>query len=182
MVESRGVDLTAITALQTLRGRLGYSEVLSVLERADIWGFSCEEGQRDPRNLAKVLVTETSIFVNPNKHRWQSWVEGEGEAGVAAGGPWILVWEAEGAEGRGALSEMIRSGVVTGVRSVSKATLWRLGLTEAAKGRELELAEEIAATYRRDRGLLANPHMHKWACGDEPLYLDMALGHLDLKR
>jgi hypothetical protein len=182
LVESRGVDLTAITAFETLKSRLGYSSALSGLSRSDLWGVWCEAEGARLGGLGKSLVEGTSVFVNPNKHRWRVWAEGVGEAFAPDGGAWILVWDSEETEGRRALSELRGAGFGGEVKRVSKATLWRLSLSEGAGRSGLSLAEEIAAAVARDRGLLANPHMHEWACGEGELSMERAITCLDSKR
>ncbi len=179
MVESRGVDLTAITAAETLRNRLGYGRVLRGLERADLWGVWTSPAAGAPGAVARNLIEATSVFVNPNKHRWRVWAEGAAGAERAAEGAWVLVWDSEDTEGRGALSELRGSGFGVVVERVSKATLWRLDPAAEVPEGGVPMAKEIASAVHRDKGLLANPHMHRWAAGGGGLSLEDALGYLD---
>jgi hypothetical protein len=182
LVESRGVDLTAITAFETLKSRLGYSRSLSGLARSDLWAVWCEATGARLDDLGRRLVEGTSVFVNPNKHRWRVWSEGMGEAFAPDGGAWILVWNSEETEGRRALAELRGAGFGAEVTRISKATLWTSSFGDASGRPGLDLAEEIAVAVRRDRGLLANPHMHEWTCGEGALSMERAVSCLDSKR
>ncbi len=179
LVESRGVDLTAITAFETLKGRLGYVGSLSGLARSELWGLWCGARGASLVDLGRRLAEGTSVFVNPNKHRWRVWTEGAGEAVASEGGAWILIWDSEETEGRRALAELRGAGFGAEVTRVSKATLWRLSFKEDAVRKGISVAEEIAVAIRRDRGLLANPHMHRWVCDEGALSMERAVSCLD---
>lgn len=177
-MRSRGVDLTAVTAWEALKGPLRYGGVLEGLERADLWGVWTRREGGGVSELAKELVSRTSVFVNPNKHGWRVWA-GESESEEGRGrGAWILVWALDDTEGRAALAALRSSGFEEDVDWVAKATLWTLRPTSSAAARALEIAEEIAVAKGRSRGLLANPHIHRWTCGLGCLRLGEALVHL----
>jgi len=174
-VESRGVDLQAVTALEALRGALGYSKYLDGLRRADLWGVWSPEGPEALRGLSDRLVRETSVFINPNKHRWRLWAGGDDNDRIAGGDAWALIWPVDDAEGRSATAALRSSGFVKSMSWVAKGTLWTFRFTASGRGRELALAEEITVAVQRDRGLLANPHIHRWACGLGDVSMDQAL-------
>ena len=172
------MDLTAVTAWEALKGSLGYGRVLERLERADLWGVWTRLEGRAVSELAEELVSRTSVFINPNKHSWRVW-GGESESEEGEGrGAWILVWALDDTEGRAALAALRSSGFEARADWVAKATLWTLTPAASAAGRALQLAEEIAVARSRSRGLLANPHIHRWACGLGCLPLSQALVHL----
>lgn len=166
-----------MTALGTLTGPLGYG-ALKRLERAELWSVTTREHVDDLGVLGDHLVCRTSVFVNPNKHRWRVWSGGEQDAMVESGA-WALVWESEQTEGRRALAELRGAGFEKEIEGVSKATLWFFVFAETARGKELALAEEMAVAVARDKGLLANPHIHRWACGAGDISLKDAVAHLD---
>ena len=172
--------MTAVTALEALKGRLGYSELLAGVSRSDLWGVWSNVKEEEIERLAGDLVDGTSVFVNPNKHKWKVWTGGKEEPPLRSGGAWVLVWDSEETEGRRALAELRGASFSRKVDRVSRATLWRLSFAEPAKGKELSLAREMAVAARRDLGLLANPHMHRWACGEGAISLERALSYLDL--
>jgi phosphoribosylformylglycinamidine (FGAM) synthase PurS component len=174
-VESRGVDLHAVTALEALRGALGYSKDLEGLRKADLWGVWSPEGAEVLRKLSDRLVRETSVFINPNKHRWRLWAGGDDNGRVAGGDAWALIWPVDDAEGRSAMAALRSSGFGKSVSWVAKGTLWTFRFASSARGRELALAQEITVATQRDRGLLANPHIHRWSCGLGDVSMDQAL-------
>jgi hypothetical protein len=174
-VESRGVDLTAVTALETLRRGLGYGNTLEALNRADLWGvWTATEGE-ELLKLSGALVSGTSVFINPNKHRWRSWAGEHDGADLACECAWSLVWALDDTDGRAALATLRSSGFRRTVTWVAKGTLWTIRAASSARDKELDLAEEITVATHRDRGLLANPHIHKWTCGLGNIPLDQVL-------
>jgi hypothetical protein len=170
--------LVAVTAFGTLTRGLNYGGVLTGIERSDLWSVTAAPGEVDLAALGDQLVNRTSVFVNPNKHRCRVWSEGS-DAATMSGDAWILVWDSEETEGRRALAELRGAGFDRKVEAISKATLWRLSLAESAKGRELALAEEMAVAVRREQGLLANPHIHRWSCGVGSISLEEAVARLN---
>lgn len=178
LVMPRGVDLVAVTAYGTLAGPLNYGDLLKRVERADLWSLSTGVRGRELESLADRLVHRTSVFVNPNKHTWRVWSEGADEERVDSDA-WVLVWDSEETEGRRAHAELRAGGYGGEIEKVSKATLWRLSFADPARGRELSIANEVAVALRRDRGLLANPHIHRWACGKGDISLSGAVAYLD---
>ena len=62
-------DPTAITALATLRTRLGFEEILAGLSREELFLFEMEGGEEGARAAVAGLVRDTNLFFNPNKHR-----------------------------------------------------------------------------------------------------------------
>jgi len=168
--ESRGVDLAAVTAFETLRGPLGYEGLLERLGRADLWCVATRPGC-DLAKLTGDLIHGTSVFVNPNKHRWSVWREDGNAADSIECGAWVLVWDADETEGKRAAAELRGAGFGDKVEEVWKATLWALFFTPAAAGKEAGLAADIAVARERRSGLLANPHTNRCAWGAAPAAL-----------
>jgi hypothetical protein len=152
--------------------------VLAGVERSDLWSLSTRLQSAQLKELADRLVNRTSVFVNPNKHSWRVWSEGA-QVETVSSDAWVLVWGAEETEGRRAHAELRGAGFEGQIEKVAKATLWRLSFEEGAKGDALSLAEEMAVALKRERGLLANPHIHRWASGAGDITLEEAVALLD---
>jgi hypothetical protein len=172
------VDLPAVTAWETLRGALEYGNELQVLRRADLWGVWTPAEGKALRGLSEELISGTSVFINPNKHRWRLWAGGSENSELACEGAWSLIRDIDDAEGRVAFAALRSSGFEDRVSWVAKGTLWTFVFAPNSRGRELELAEEMTVATHRGRGLLANPHIHKWTCGLGNISLDQALRRL----
>lgn len=147
-------DPTALTALETLQRALGYGRGVAGVSRSEVWGFRWLE-TIDPAPVLERLARETNLLQNPNKHRMEIAV-GPG-ALAPRGNVWVLVWTA--GEGSDLEETLRRHRLLSGsVPAVRRGTLWELDLAGGPAERA-RLAEEIAVTRERGRGLLANPHV-----------------------
>ncbi|MFW6156334.1 MAG: phosphoribosylformylglycinamidine synthase subunit PurS, partial [Armatimonadota bacterium] len=64
-------DVTALTAGNAIRRRLGYEDVLSSLERADYYRIEIDVDDREKAEaIAREIAEDTNLFVNPNKHTY----------------------------------------------------------------------------------------------------------------
>ncbi len=160
-------DVSALTAANALRRRMGYGDVLKELTRADYYRLELNvEDEAQARALADEIAEQTSLFVNPNKNTYQVRTAGETPNPRQEDGLWvidILVTDIEGAAAPD-LTEALRKRLGYGetVVEVQRGILWSLKLDCAGPEEAKRLAEEIAVTRSRDRGLLVNPHFQTW--------------------
>ncbi|MCD6351752.1 MAG: hypothetical protein J7M26_06505 [Armatimonadetes bacterium] len=154
-------DVTALTAANTLRRRMGYGEVLEKLDRADYYLFDIEAADVDAAcERVRDIAEHTTLFVNPNKHVFevQPWQAGaslrrEGDLYVVH----CLVRSLDYDAGPGMVESLHKLGYGE-VRGLQTGTLWTLHLRVREEAAARALAEEIAVTKSRSQGLLANPH------------------------
>ncbi|MEA3409640.1 MAG: hypothetical protein U9Q95_04760 [Candidatus Eisenbacteria bacterium] len=167
-VELKAAGNAARSALEALQEKMGLRDVVSDLDREELWEIDVEAGtQSDARETLERLVRTTNLCANPNKHKYTlaalggaepgptSWAAGLGDDEVA-----VLVTDRESTEGESVLSAIRRIGV-DDVVSIRKWTRWRIHLAEPPTRGDpdvLALIRKIGvATGRRD-GLLSNPH------------------------
>lgn len=156
-------DVTALTAANSLRRRLGYAQRLVALQRAD---YYCLEVEAESDKAALALVTQlaqrTNYFVNPNKHTFMARVlEPRVNPPKRKGGyeVEVVVTDAEGDRSGDLEQALAGEPLAEGkVRAVHTGVLWVLTLKADTAQDALELAREITVTRARDQGLLANPH------------------------
>ena len=146
-------DPTAITALATLRTRLGFGDILAGLSREELFLFEVEGREEAARAAVDGLVRNTNLFLNPNKH-WHRLTTAGAEA--AAPGAYLLVWtDGDGED----LREAVRRHTgAAGVAAVRRAWLWSFLPPSGAGAAEL-IARLGDGTDRRNsaRGFLAHP-------------------------
>ena len=160
-------DVTALTAAGALRRRMGYAEALKDLRRMDYYLLHLAvEHPEQARALAAELAENTNLFVNPNKHAYElRFPEARAEP-AAEDGVWsveLLVTDVEGSTASDieqALQE--RLGYAQQVARVERGTLWIMKLAAPDLSAARRLADEIAVTRARDKGLLVNPHFQAW--------------------
>ena len=158
-------DVTALTASNSLRRRMGYAKVMTELKRADYYLLEIEaETAEDAELFVYEIAEQTSLFVNPNKHAFEVRVKGTPSDEKPEPGLFevnVLVRDVEGDKGPGLRDTLVRLGYVA-VQSVQAQTMWILKIraddVEAAK----KGAEEIAVTTSRSKGLLGNPHYQQY--------------------
>ena len=166
-------DVIALTARDTLRRRLGWSERLLDLTRADYWGLQIEASSReDAAQLAHELADRTTLFVNPNKHRYEVRVRELGDAPkTTTACPEIknhhavrvLTGFQQDDGGELTLETLhIRYDMKDRVIGVEKGTLWILALATSNASEARDWAEAITVTRSRETGVLANPHSQWW--------------------
>jgi len=148
------MDPTALTARETLQRALGYGRRVRNVARSEVLAFQWNENADAPGLLGK-LAESTNLLQNPNKHRYEI-VTGD-EPVSPRGNVWVLV-STPGA-GSGMEATLSRHHLVGGeTPRVRRSQLWELDL-DAGNGELVNLAEEIAITRERKKGLLANPHV-----------------------
>ncbi len=168
-VALRGADPTSLTAEHALTHRLSYAGVLAQLERRDFWRLVVESsGVAEALALAGSWVTRSNLFVNPNKHIYElSVIRGGGGGGGSRGSSrvaWVVVWNEPDLDGEAAVRLIhTRFGGRELVR-VRRAVVWMLRFAPSVDpARVPRLADEIAVSRARNRGLLANPHLQSVA-------------------
>jgi phosphoribosylformylglycinamidine (FGAM) synthase PurS component len=160
-------DVTALTAANSLRRRMGYADQLAALRRADYYRLGLNADP--PENavaLAKELAERTNLFVNPNKHVFEVRLPDETHA-VGRDGVYqveVLVTDPNDGSAQGALAALRgRLGYGGKVTSLLRGVLWVLSLRACDLEHARRMAEDIAVTRRIDQGLLVNPHFQQFA-------------------
>ena len=157
-------DVTALTAAGALRRRMGYGQVLRSLKRADYYRLELAAAKgEEALALAKELAEKTNLFVNPNKHVYEL------RAGTHDAPPseqtqvvQVLVTDPTDGSAEGALTALQgRLGYDDRVQGLLKGVLWTLELGCDTREEARGLAEQMAVTTARDRGLLLNPHFQE---------------------
>jgi len=160
-------DVTALTAANALRRRMGYAGVLGGLQRADYYRLTvAPAAPAEAQALVRELAERTNVFVNPNKDVYEVRLPragGGGEAAAVDGFPVeVLVTDPADGSAEGALAALRdRLGYRDRVLALLRGTLWTLRLRTPTADEALRLAREIAVTERIDRGLLMNPHFQE---------------------
>lgn len=154
-------DVTALTAANTLRRRMGFEGVLDRIERADYFLFEVQASTPDEAcAVVRNIAEHTNLFVNPNKHVFQVRPRQE-RAGLArTDGLFVancLVRSLEYDPGPGLVASLQGLGHER-VRGIQTGTLWTLHLRVEDEARARSIAESIALTTSRSQGLLMNPH------------------------
>lgn len=147
-------DPTALTAQETLQRALGYGRVIQSVDRSVLWGFRWGQ-PAEPRAILERLAEATNLLQNPNKHRYE--IAAGHEAIDPRGNIWVLVSTPGAGSG---MEATLRRHHLVGEETpqVRRGQLWELDLD--GQGADLvTLAEEIAITRERKKGLLANPHV-----------------------
>lgn len=164
LVELKIPDVTALTAANTLRRSLGYTQLKQLL-RADYYGL--ELVAADPAaaaELAGELAERTNLFVNPNKHAYKV-ISGSPAASQETDGftVAVLVTDPNDSSAEGILEALQnRLGYGAQVQGVTRGLLWTLVLDCASLEEAKELAREMVVTTSLDKGLLVNPHFQDY--------------------
>jgi phosphoribosylformylglycinamidine (FGAM) synthase PurS component len=160
-------DVTALTASNSLRRRMGYGQTLAELKRADYYLFEVEAASADGavatvRNIAE----RTILFVNPNKHAFDVLLKGEQPESKTEAGTFdvaVLVRDVDGDKGPGLCNALAKMGYGDAVRSVQAQTMWAMKIHAKNAEAARKIAEEIAVTHNRKQGLLVNPHYQEYS-------------------
>lgn len=145
-------DVTAATALYTVRQRLGHSEVQR-LTRADVYRLHIDaQDAAAAVETARAIVQGTALFMNPNKHTVEYLVN---DPPPAAGTAQVEVRLSDDARA-GLLSDALRGDprFASALVGVEQATRWTL----QGQGDMPAAARDLAVATHRCRGLFANPH------------------------
>ena len=160
-------DVTALTAANTLRRRLGYAETLRELRRADYYALDLNVDNPDEAlELARDMAEHTNLFVNPNKHAYQVRLAQERGAEGSGNGERVvsvLVTDPADSSPAGILNSL-RAAPDYGeqVQGVRTGVLWTLRLLADSEQRAREMAEDITVTRSQSQGLLLNPHFQQY--------------------
>ena len=171
-VELKSADPVALTAAHALTHRLGFGKILAELRRVDLWRLRVEAaGIPDALALAGSWVTRSNQFVNPNKHVYELSVRGGEASGNRGSGrvAWVVATSEPDLDGEAAV-RLVRDRF--GGRELveaRRAVAWMLRFAPAVKPADVRrLAESMAITRTRSRGLLANPHFQPVAIVRDP--------------
>jgi phosphoribosylformylglycinamidine (FGAM) synthase PurS component len=158
-------DVTALTAGNAIRRRLGYEDALKALDRAD---YYCLELDVEDREAAEALVSEvaeeTNLFVNPNKHVYEVRFP-EDRTGVSEDGEWlvsVLVTSPDDSSGEGIASALNGRLGYREVQSVVTGVLWTMRIAADSEDAAREIAEAITVTRSQSQGILMNPHFQEY--------------------
>ena len=159
-------DVTALTAANAIRRRLGYGEALESLERADYYRIEIDVDERDlAEKLAREMAEQTNLFVNPNKHMYDvRFPEDRGE-NAQADGAWVvnvLVTSPDDSSGDGIASALTGRLGYDQVEGVDTGVLWTLHIRAESEAEAREIAEKITVTRSQSEGLLMNPHFQEY--------------------
>jgi hypothetical protein len=158
-------DAVAATALQCLRDDLGYASKMHSIGRQELWWIETEPADVSVcKNLARRLVEETRVFVNPNKHTCRIYLDGfdEFRKSRIADGLFrlnVFVQDIENTAGTSAMKTLRRLyDFASPVLRIRFGILWTLDLSCETPETAAALAEEMAISRSQSMGLLANPH------------------------
>jgi len=163
-------DVTALTAANTIRRRLGYAERLPALRRADYYRLEVDaETEQAARDLVTDLAQRTNHFVNPNKHVFTVRMAQRRLTPPSTDGAFqveVLITDAESDRASEIEQALANDRIAQGrVKAVHVGVLWTLTLRADSPQEALELARDIAITRARNQGLLANPHFQSVQIG-----------------
>ena len=146
------VDPTAITARETLQRALAYGRAMEAVHRSEV--LLLQWGGKGSRGPVEALANKTNLFYNPNKH-FVEFAQGS-EQLSPPGNVWVLV--ATPGDGASLAATVKRRSLLQfPIDLACRGTLWALTI-DADESARRKMAEEIATTEARHRGLLGNPH------------------------
>ena len=156
-------DVTALTAANTVRRRLGYAERLVALQRADYYRLEVDaETSAAAMDLVRELAERTNHFVNPNKHAFTVRPYDQRLSPPSRDGVYeveALTTDAESDRSGDLEAALANDRLAQGkIKAVHTGVLWVLRLRAESPQEAVEMARDIAVTRARDQGLLANPH------------------------
>ena len=162
LVKLKIPDVTALTAANTLRRRLGYADILERLDRADYYLFEVEaESEEQACAIVREIAERTTLFVNPNKHSFQVHLQAERQEIPRTNDAYevrCLVRELDYDAALDILGQLSHTQWGEKIRGLQTGTLWILHLRASTAEAAKKVAEEIAVTRSRGQGLLVNPH------------------------
>lgn len=158
-------DVTALTAANAIRRRLGYADRLLELQRADYYRLELDVPDRAAAEaLARELAEETNLFVNPNKHVFEVRFPEDRAGGAPAPGEQVvsvLVTTPDDTSGAGIAATLRGPRGYDAVSAVETGVLWTLRLKADSPEAARAMAEEIAITRSQSQGILMNPHFQE---------------------
>ena len=166
-------DVTALTAANAIRRRLGYADTLAEFRRADYYCLDLDaDDEAAALDLVRDMAERTNLFVNPNKHSFTvRTLDERGGGGDGDGTHTINVLVTDPADASpagilGSLQGMSAYGEV--VQGVRRGVLWTMKLVADSEQQAMKMAEDITVTRSQSQGLLMNPHFQEyemWAGG-----------------
>ena len=159
-------DVTALTAANAIRRRLGYADALEVLERADYYRLALDVADRDAAEaLVRRMAERTNLFVNPNKHTYEVRFPEDHAAGAPEDGHYVvhvLVTSPEDTSGADIAASLQSHHGYPQVQGVETGVLWTMHLAADSEARAREIAEDITVTRSQGQGILMNPHFQEY--------------------
>lgn len=159
-------DVTALTAANAIRRRLGYADTLLALERADYYRLDLDlDDPEEALALAREMAENTNIFVNPNKHRYEVRLADGRDRNPKRDGKYVvsvLIRNSDDTSGETIRAALHDRHHYDAVQSVEAGTLWRMHLDAESPEAAREMAEDITVTRSQDRGVLMNPHFQEY--------------------
>ncbi|MDZ4803441.1 MAG: hypothetical protein SGI90_01095 [Candidatus Eisenbacteria bacterium] len=117
-------DPTALTALSTLRDRMGFGDRIRGLSREEVFLFSMEPSTPNARDLVEQLARQTNLFMNPNKHAHRITTGEAAQAAVPSESlAWLLVWSS--GDGETLEASVHRHVGLPAVDSIRRGWLWK---------------------------------------------------------
>ena len=156
-VTLRVVDRVALTALQTIRDRLGYGEMLEDLTRQDYYRLAVAGDEEESLTYLRKIAETTTVFANPNKETFS--VDLVRRPLSRERRHVALVYPHEGPFDESLYRHLALDLRFDRVVAAGRGVAWTLRL---APGVDDKYVEEILATRERTRGLLINPHAEKY--------------------
>ncbi len=162
LVRLKIADVVALTAANSLRRRMGYADVLEDLRRADYYLFTvgADDAER-AQELVREIAERSILFVNPNKHVFEVKLPQRPAEPPRRDGAYelnVLVYDLDEDPGEGLLAALRQTPWGGAVEKIRAGVLWTLLLRAEGPEEAKRIAEEIALTKSRSKGLLANPH------------------------
>ena len=159
-------DVTALTAGNAIRRRLGYEDVLSSLDRADYYLIDLDVDDREAADtLVREMAEDTNLFVNPNKHVYELRFPEDRGANANVDGEWlvnVLVTSPDDTSGEGIASALQGRLGYEQVAGVGTGVLWSMRIKADSEASAREVAENITVTRSHNQGILMNPHFQEY--------------------
>jgi phosphoribosylformylglycinamidine (FGAM) synthase PurS component len=159
-------DVTALTAGNAIRRRLGYEDILSSLDRADYYRIDLDVADRETaEQLTREMAEDTNLFVNPNKHVYEVRFPEDRGANANQDGEWlvnVLVTNPDDSSGEGIASALSGRLGYDDVVSVATGVLWSMRIIADSEDAARDVAEDITVTRSQSQGILMNPHFQEY--------------------
>ncbi|MGD9496824.1 MAG: hypothetical protein AB7Y46_11030 [Armatimonadota bacterium] len=159
-------DVTALTAANAIRRRLGYEHTLKVLKRADYYRLELDLPDRAAaERLVREIAENTNLFVNPNKHVYKVRFPEDRGAARTGDGEYVvsvLVTNPDDSSGAQIAASLQSHHGYPQVQGVETGVLWTLHLLADSQEQALAMAEDITVTRSQSKGILMNPHFQEY--------------------
>ncbi len=159
-------DVTALTAGNAIRRRLGYEDVLNAFTRADHYRLDLDVSDREAAaKLVREIADETNLFVNPNKHVYELRFPEDRGANANVDGEWlvnVLVTSPDDSSGDGIRSALNARLGYEQVSAVETGVLWTMRIKAGTEEQARDVAESITVTRSQSQGILMNPHFQEY--------------------